>query len=282
MFKKVCIVGTGFMGGSFALALRETYPHCTIFGYDINPEAIKKALELGILDKGNTSLESIKSFEPELIVLATPVGSFYSLAPSIASLDIDCIITDLGSVKGHLVYFMEKHLGGKFVGGHPIAGTEKSGVENSIKGLFKNKKCILTPTERTSTEALSKVKKLWEDIGSIVEEMDPCLHDYVFGAVSHLPHAVAFALVDAIINLSKDGIDLFEYTGAGFKDFTRIAMSDPVMWRDIFIENSREVLKAIEVFENSLKRLKEFIADGKREELMDYLKEAKEKREKIS
>jgi len=111
--------------------------------------------------------------------------------------------------------------------------------------------------------------------------MDPCLHDYVFGAVSHLPHAVAFALVDAIINLSKDGIDLFEYTGAGFKDFTRIAMSDPVMWRDIFIENSKEVLKAIEVFENSLKRLKELIADGKREELMDYLKEAKEKREKI-
>jgi prephenate dehydrogenase len=167
----------------------------------------------------------------------------------------------LGSVKGKLVYTLEEYLGENFVGGHPIAGTEKSGVENSSKDLFKGKRCILTPTQRTSPKALEKIKNMW---------------------ISHLPHAVAFALIDAIRHLSKDGVDLFKYPGGGFKDFTRIAGSDPIMWRDIFLENWENVLKAIEAFEASLKNLKELIKSRNSQELTNYLRSAKDCRERIN
>lgn len=282
MPKRVCVIGVGFMGGSFALALKERYADCKVFGLDINPEAISKALYLKVIDEGSVHLEDIVPFEPELIVLATPVGAFKSIGEDLASLDLPrSLITDMGSVKGHLVYMMEEYLGERFVGGHPIAGTEKSGVENSVRDLFKGKKCILTPTGRTSHQAKEKVKELWTDLGCFVEEMDPYLHDYVFGAVSHMPHAVAFALIDAIIKLSKDGVDLFEYPGGGFKDFTRIAMSDPIMWKDIFIENRENVIKAIDIFSESLKRLRDLITDTKTEELTEYLREAKKQRERV-
>ncbi|SNZ12098.1 prephenate dehydrogenase [Hydrogenobacter hydrogenophilus] len=283
MFKRLCVIGVGFMGGSFALAFRESFPNCEILGIDINPYAIDKAIQLGVIDKGSVQMNNLLLFKPDLIMLATPVGTFESIAKELSSLDLkDSLITDLGSVKGRLVYMLEEYLGENFVGGHPIAGTEKSGVENSNKDLFKGKRCILTPTQRTSPKALEKIKNMWVSLGALVEEMDPFLHDYVFGAVSHLPHAVAFALIDAIKNLSKDSVDLFKYPGGGFKDFTRIAGSDPIMWRDIFLENRENVLKAIEAFEMSLKNLKELIKSGNLQELTDYLLSAKNCREKIN
>ena len=283
MFERLCVIGVGFMGGSFALAFRESFPNCEILGIDINAYAIDKAIQLGVVDKGSTQINSLSLFKPDLIMLATPVGTFESIAKELSSLDLkDSLITDLGSVKGRLVYILEEYLGENFVGGHPIAGTEKSGVEYSNKDLFKGKRCILTPTQRTSPKALEKIKSIWTSLGALVEEMDPFLHDYVFGAVSHLPHAVAFALIDAIKHLSKDGIDLFKYPGGGFKDFTRIASSDPIMWRDIFLENRENVLKAIEAFEASLKNLKELIKSRNSQELTDYLRSAKNCREKIS
>ncbi len=283
MFERLCVIGVGFMGGSFALAFRESFPNCEILGIDINAYAIDKAIQLGVVDKGSTQINSLSLFKPDLIMLATPVGTFESIAKELSSLDLkDSLITDLGSVKGRLVYILEEYLGENFVGGHPIAGTEKSGVEYSNKDLFKGKRCILTPTQRTSPKALEKIKSIWTSLGALVEEMDPFLHDYVFGAVSHLPHAVAFALIDAIKHLSKDSLDLFKYPGGGFKDFTRIASSDPIMWRDIFLENRENVLKAIEAFEASLKNLKELIKSRNSQELTDYLRSAKNCREKIS
>ena len=282
MFKRVAIVGVGFMGGSFSLALQSCFP-CEVFGVDINPIALEKAKDLRVIQEGSASLEELSHFRPELVVLATPVRTFEGIAKGLKDiLSPHTIITDLGSVKGHIVYKLEEILGENFVGGHPIAGTEKSGVENSIRDLFKGKRTILTPTHRTNREALEKVKELWEAIGSKVEFMDPYDHDVVFGAVSHLPHAVAFALIDALLLLTKKtNIDLFQYPGGGFKDFTRIAASDPIMWRDIFLENKHNILDAIDCYISSLKRLRELIAEERVEELTQYLKESRENRLRI-
>ena len=280
--KSVLIVGVGFMGGSFAKALRKHGFRGKIFGYDINPESIKKAESLKVIDEGTTSLSQIKNFDPSLVMLSSPVRTFEKIAREIKQyLSPDTIITDQGSVKGEIVYKLEELLGGRYVGGHPIAGTEKSGVEHSIAELYEGKKVILTPTDRTDPKALKEVKELWELVGGKVEYMSPELHDYVFGVVSHLPHAVAFALVDTLIKLSKPEVDLFKYPGGGFKDFTRIAKSDPVMWRDIFLANKENVLFAIEGFINSLRELERLIKEEREEELTEFLKEVKTKRMEI-
>ncbi len=280
MFKRVAVIGVGFMGGSFALACREA-TGCRVFGVDLSPQAIEKGQGLGVIEEGSTELKSLVSFEPELVMLATPVRSFVPIARELVGLlSPSCIVSDLGSVKGKLVYELEGLLGGRFVGGHPIAGTEKAGVEHAIKDLFRGKRFILTPTEKTDARAKESIKALWEAIGSRVEDMDPYLHDFVFGAVSHLPHAVAFALIDAIERLSVD-VDLFRYPGGGFRDFTRIAGSDPIMWRDIFLENSKEVLKALEVFLSSLDSLKRLIEEGKEKSLTEYLRRASTRRRSL-
>ena len=278
MAKSLLIVGVGFMGGSFALALRRGGFKGSIYGVDIKPETIDKAEELGVIDGGGTELGFVQEIEPDYVVLASPVRTFRGIARGMKPfLKEGAVTTDLGSVKGKLVYELEEQLGSRFVGSHPIAGTEKSGVEHSFAELFEGKKVVITPTESTDKEALEEVVSLWKLTGGRVEFMDPMLHDWVFGAVSHLPHAIAFALIDALIEMSN-GVDLFKYPGGGFKDFTRIAASDPVMWRDIFLENRDNVLKAIEVYENSLQKLKELIEDEREEELTEYLKEAKQRR----
>ena len=280
MFKRIGIIGVGFMGGSFALACKEEF-QCQVFGVDINPKAIEKGKALGVIDEGAINVEGLKAFDPELVVIATPVRSFEAIGKALRDIiSPSCIVSDLGSVKGRLVYLMEDLLGERFVGGHPIAGTEKAGVENAIKDLFKSKRFILTPTAKTDPLAKEKIRKLWESLKSVVEEMDPYFHDFVFGAVSHLPHAIAFALIEALSELSKD-VDLFKYPGAGFKDFTRIAASDPIMWRDIFLENKREVIRAIETYEGALKRLKELIQEEKIEELQNYLSVASQRRRSL-
>jgi len=280
--ENVLVIGVGFMGGSFALALKNRGFKGRIYGYDINPESIRKAIDLGVIDEGTTTLSDIKNYRPDLIMLSSPVRTFRYIAQQLKDLvDEEVIITDQGSVKGNIVYELEEILGNRYVGGHPIAGTEKSGVEYSIPNLYEGKKVILTPTKNTDKEKLKKVESTWKMIGGIVEYMSPELHDYVFGVVSHLPHAVAFALVDTLMRMSISQVDLFKYPGGGFKDFTRIAKSDPVMWRDIFLENKENLLKAIEEFQNSLNYLRELIEEEKEEELTGYLREVKMKRTEI-
>ena len=280
--QNVLIVGVGFMGGSFAKALRKSGFKGKIYGYDINPESISKAIDLGIIDEGTTSIARVEDFSPDFVMLSSPVRTFREIAKKLSYiLSEEATVTDQGSVKGKLVYDLEDILGKRFVGGHPIAGTEKSGVEYSMEDLYEGKKVILTPTKRTDKKRLNLVRGVWEKVGGVVEYMSPELHDYVFGAVSHLPHAVAFALVDTLIHMSTPDVDLFKYPGGGFKDFTRIAKSDPVMWRDIFLENKENVLKAIEGFEKSLNHLKELIIKEEEEELVEYLEEVKIKRMEI-
>ncbi|MDQ7083366.1 MAG: prephenate dehydrogenase/arogenate dehydrogenase family protein [Aquificota bacterium] len=266
------------MGGSFALALRESGFTGGVYGIDVNPKALETAKGMGIIDGGFTDYEPLRDMPLSLVVMATPVRTFREIALKLREFTGDgTVVTDLGSVKGKLVYELEDILGPRFVGGHPIAGTEKSGVENSVRGLFTGKKVIITPTERTDRDALRTVVSLWERIGGVVEFMDPYLHDRVFGAVSHLPHAVAFALIDAIERLSGE-VDLFRYPGGGFKDFTRIAASDPVMWRDIFLENRENVLRAMDVYAESLSHLRDLIERGDEEGITRFLREAKRRR----
>jgi len=282
-FNEICIVGLGLIGGSFALNLKLRGFPGKITAVDINPEAIEKGIELEIIDGGSLKHSIAKS--ADLVVLATPVGVYEvvleQLKPHIRE---NCIVSDLGSVKGELVRRCEEILEGvaPFVGGHPIAGTEKSGVEHSVENLFERAKFIITPTEKTDPQAKEKVRRLWEALGSEVIEMDPYHHDRVFAAVSHLPHVVAYSIVEAIGKLSTDvGENLFEFTGGGFRDFTRIAMSDPIMWRDICIANRENLLSSIKRFKEALTEVEKLIEKGDREGLKAFFQNAKEKRSLI-
>ncbi|WP_457639389.1 prephenate dehydrogenase [Persephonella sp.] len=278
-FKGVLIIGMGLIGGSIALSLKREGYTGKIYGFDLSEERIKKAVELGAVDRGFTKLEDVPWDEIDLVIIATPVKTFESVAQGIKPfLKEGTVITDVGSVKGELVKKLEEILlPHRFIGAHPIAGTEKEGVENAVIGLFKGKKLILTVDKED--EETRKLEKFWTDLGSKVEVMDPYTHDFVFASVSHLPHAVAFALVDALIELSDEtGIDLFLYPGAGFKDFTRIAASSPVVWKDIFIENKESVLHTIDSFIKSVEKLKEYIQKEDEDRLVELLSEIRQKR----
>jgi prephenate dehydrogenase len=279
-FKNICIVGLGLIGGSFALNLKLRGYDGNVMAIDINPQALEKGERLGFIDEG--SLEHSIASRADLVVLATPVGVYEAVLEQLKPhLSPSCIVSDLGSVKGSLVYKCEEILEGvaPFVGAHPIAGTEKSGVENSVENLFERAKFIITPTERTDKEAKEKIRRLWEALGSEVIEMEPYHHDRVFAAVSHLPHVVAYSLVEAIGKLSVDTEEnLFEFTGGGFRDFTRIAMSDPIMWRDICLANRDNILSSIKRFKEALSEVEALIESSDAEGLKNYFQKAKEKR----
>ncbi|MEO2068260.1 MAG: prephenate dehydrogenase [Desulfurobacteriaceae bacterium] len=282
-FKEICIVGLGLIGGSFALNLKLHGFPGKITAVDISPETIEKGLDLEVIDSGSIKHSIAK--DADLIVLAVPVGVYKQVIEQLKPyISEGAIVTDLGSVKGHLVYMCEELLRGvaPFVGGHPIAGTEKSGVENAVENLFNGAKFIVTPTENTDKEALRKIKALWEKLGSTVIEMDPFYHDKVFAAVSHLPHVVAYSIVDAISKLSDElSTDLFKLTGGGFRDFTRIAMSDPVMWRDICIENRENILKALKTFKASIEEVEKLIEGNNKEALRNFFESSRKKRSSV-
>lgn len=282
-FKDISVIGLGLIGGSFALNLKKHGFRGRIRAVDINERAVEKGIELGIVDGGGTDYSLISP--SDLVVIATPVGVYRQVVEAVRENVKDgAVVTDLGSVKGHLVYMCESVLRGvaPFVGGHPIAGTEKSGVESAVEGLFERAKFIVTPTENTDEEAKEKVAKLWMSLGSEVVEMDPFLHDRVFASVSHLPHVVAYSMVNAVARLSGViGVDLFQFTGGGFRDFTRIALSDPIMWRDICIENRENILKALKVFRSSIEKAERLIRENNGQKLKELFEEAKNFRKRI-
>ncbi|WP_456436293.1 prephenate dehydrogenase [Thermovibrio ammonificans] len=282
-FKEICIIGLGLIGGSFALNLRLKGFPGKITAVDINPEAIEKGLELEVIDSG--SIKHSMAESADLVVLATPVGAYEPVLKQLKPhLNGSQVVSDLGSVKGKLVYRCEELLAdtAPFVGGHPIAGTEKSGVESAVPDLFVGAKFIVTPTENTDPKALEKVKRLWKQLGSEVIEMDPYHHDRVFAAVSHLPHVVAYSIVSAIDDLSEQvNTNLFELTGGGFRDFTRIAMSDPIMWRDICLANRENLLNSIKSFKSALEKVEKLIEEGNGEGLKEFFEKAREKRKLV-
>ncbi len=263
-FLNVAIIGVGLIGGSLALAARRSGTFQTIVGIDVNQDSIRKAQALDIVDWGTTDLQQGLK-EADLVVLATPVRTIVPLIEEIVShAKPGTILTDVGSVKAEILAAVdalplhELH----FVGGHPIAGTENSGVEAALADLFFQRKCILTPTERTSATALERVTQVWNSVGADVLCMDTQLHDRIFAAVSHLPHYVAFALVKCIDNLAGSGDDFFRFSAGGLKDFTRVAASDPVMWTDIALMNRANILDCIDRFQESLSELRQHISEA--------------------
>ncbi|MFN3480021.1 MAG: prephenate dehydrogenase [Thermodesulfovibrionales bacterium] len=279
-FNKVSILGVGLIGASFALALRDKGLCKNITGYGRREENLKRARERGIID--NYSLDPGEaSVESDLIILSTPVGVFRDIIDKIKEiLKKGSLITDVGSVKGSLVYEIEGSIpeGSSYIGSHPIAGSDRSGIDEARADLFKNALCIITPTENSDTEALRKIAVLWESLGSKVRFMDPYKHDEIYGAVSHLPHVIAYTLVNTIGDIDSEFI---EYAGQGFKDTTRIALSSPEMWRDILVYNRENLLRFLDVFRGNIEKIKGLIEKSDAEGIKEEFQRAKNLREKI-
>jgi prephenate dehydrogenase len=228
--------------------------------------------------------EAVK--EADLVILATPVDTYERHLQEWASrLRPGAIVTDVGSVKGELVERSERQMpaGVHFVGAHPIAGKEKTGAAAGSEDLFTGRRCILTPTKQTDPRALEHVQSLWQAAGATVLTMDPHLHDRILGAVSHLPHVAAFALMNALVDIRSEvpSLDLAGHSGGGLRDTTRIAASSPEMWRDIFLWNKDNVVACILAYERSLGELRQLIQTGDGAGIEKLLERAKNEREKF-
>ena len=273
-FEKVTVVGLGLIGGSLATALRESGEVGEVFGVERDAESLRFAVESGITDAGASEIGSGVSGS-EIVVVATYVDTITWVAGEVSGfVSPGTVVCDVGSVKASIVRKMENASRNiRFVGAHPIAGKETSGVRESDPGLFSGKRCVVTPVESTSPEALSMVKTLFSLVGSEVVEMDPESHDEVFALVSHLPHAVAYSLVSAVASGGEDR-SLFDFSGGGLADFTRIAGSSPEMWAGIFIENREALLGAIRDFAGKLGEIEKAVVFGNVENLTALLREA--------
>ena len=287
LFQQMTIVGVGLIGGSLGMICKQQGLVKTIVGAGRRVKNLKRAVELKAIDRYVTDLAEAAAGS-DLLVLATPVDTFEAVlrtcAPRLAP---GAIVTDVGSVKGPLVERMEAlaPAGIRVVGMHPIAGKEKTGVEAASPDLFRDALCILTPTSQTDPDALAKVRRLWEACGARIREMDPMLHDGVLGAVSHLPHVLAFAIVNTIATFQErymPGLDLQAFAGGGYKDTTRIAASSPEMWRDICLWNRDNLLNQIELYEARLNHVKAILKAGDGEGLVREFTLAKQRREKIT
>jgi prephenate dehydrogenase len=275
-YSKITVIGLGLIGGSLAWALKRAGSVGEVWGVDIDEGAIDYAIREHIIDVGSADLRAGVN-SSDVVVIATYVGTIPKVAKSLASvLSPDTIVTDVGSVKAKVVREIENVLPKdvSFVGGHPIAGTERSGIFQASPELFKGKKCILTPTDSTDEESLSSVRKLWESIGAKVYAMTPEDHDRVFAYVSHLPHTVAYALLNSVASREWRTAEIFNFAGGGLKDFTRIGESSPEMWSDIFMANRENVLVAIADFEKEIEKIRVTIEKGNFERLKDILSSA--------
>lgn len=286
-FKQVAIVGVGLIGGSLGMVLKRQGLADSVVGIGRRVENLKAAVALGAIDRFvSEAAAGVRG--SDLVVLATPVDTYERhLKEWSSALEPGAIVTDVGSVKGPLVSLAEGLIPGsaRFVGAHPIAGKEKTGVAAGSVDLFRGARCILTPTARTDSPALEIIRALWEATGAQVVEMDPFVHDRVLGAVSHLPHAVAFALITALLEVRErltPELDLLAYAGGGLRDTTRIAASSPEMWRDIFLWNRDNLVAAIEIYERRLAHLKQLIKSGDGPGVEQELERAKQARERLN
>ncbi len=280
---RLAVVGVGLIGGSLALALKEAGAVGEVVGLGRGRANLEKALELGLIDRiAADAADGVA--EADVVFLATPVMTLREAAAALLPhMKAGAVLTDGGSVKGTVVQEIEPLLppGVHFVPGHPIAGTEKSGAEAAFATLYRNRRCILTPTPRTDAAALDLVRRMWELVGSRVVLMDVEKHDRVLAAISHLPHMVAYSLVNAVSSYDRYEENILEYSAGGFRDFTRIASSDPTMWRDIALTNREALLEMVERFEVSLRELKEDIAAGDGQALYEFFLRSKQSRDAL-
>lgn len=281
--KRVCIIGVGLIGGSFARAIRQAGLVEHIIGCGRNTENLKKAVALGVIDDYSQDVsEAVK--DADLVFIATPVGSIKAILAQIKnSLKESAIITDAGSTKVSVIHAVKTIFGyipENFVPGHPIAGTENSGVEASFAKLYQAHRIILTPLKQTSAQALSVVTRLWQAIGAYVVLMDAQHHDSVLAATSHLPHLLAFSLVNTLTTLDEKQ-EIFENAAGGFRDFTRIASSDPNMWQDICLANKHALLTHLDLFSSDLDALREALKQDDGDYLNKIFTRAKASRDEF-
>lgn len=259
MFKKLCVIGVGLIGGSVAKAARSNNLVETIvgFGRADDVENLRLAKKLGVIDEFYTEIDAAV-FEADCVIIATPVAATESILKMLKPLwSKNTLYTDVGSTKGNVVEAAKIVFGdipANFIPAHPIAGAENSGVQAALVDLFLNKRLIITPLENANSEALNKLQQFWEKIGALVSQMDVKQHDSVLAATSHLPHVLAFALVD-MLGTRDEQEDIFKFAAGGFRDFTRIASSDPTMWTAICEANKTELLPLLEQFKTELSKI---------------------------
>jgi len=282
-FNKVAIIGVGLIGGSLAMVLRQKGISSQIIGIGRGIKNLETAKKLGVVDSYTQDVkQGVK--DCDLVVVATPVASIVNIVKDILPfLKNGAIITDVGSVKKAVVDEIEGFMPEKvfFIGGHPIAGTENAGVEAAFPTLFQSRKCILTPTKKTDKIALESIKAVWEAAGSQVILMERERHDKILASVSHLPHMVAYALVNAVADMKDLDENIITYSAGGFKDFTRIASSPPEMWRDICLLNRDAILDMIKRFQATLSQLKRMIEAEDGEGMYKEFERAKEVRDSL-
>ncbi len=261
--KKLVIFGVGLIGGSVALALKKAGSAPLIVGVGRSIESLNQALKLNVIDTLETNIHKAVG-DADLILIATPVAQTAGILRSIKPhLNKQAVITDAGSTKGDVLSCAKEILGeqfNQFVGGHPIAGAEKSGVSAANSDLFLGKNVVLTPALETNIHAVTGVTQLWKACGAKVSEMTAENHDSIFAAVSHLPHLLAFALVDDIAS-RPNAAQLFSFAASGFRDFTRIAGSSPEMWRDISLANKTALLSELTAYQDELSQLKKLLTN---------------------
>jgi len=278
---KVAIIGLGLIGCSWVKALKAAGCTGAISGFDRNLDSMQQALQVGLIDDYSLDVADVVH-DADLVIISVPILAVASVLEQIKdTISEKTILTDVGSVKGNISKDVSVVLGDdfdRFVLGHPIAGSERSGVLAADENLFKHHKIILTPEQRTCERALDLVTDAWQVTGAVVELMTVQHHDEVLAATSHLPHLLAYSLVDTLAN-SHENKDIFNYAAGGFRDFTRIASSSPIMWRDIFVGNKDEVLKALDLFTADLQQLREVVANEDKTQMMGTFTRAKAARD---
>lgn len=283
MIRRLALIGVGLIGGSLALALRHSGSCSEVVGVDRDRSRLQRAVELGVIDRFEMdACAAVRG--ADVVVLAVPVGAIETVCRSLRGCFREqTILTDVGSVKGEVLQAVQAGLGQlppNFVPGHPIAGKERSGVEAASAELFLGRRVILTPTEGTAPAARASIRQMWERVGGVVEEMDATHHDEVLAATSHLPHLLAYSLVASLSRLGERD-EIFRYAAGGFRDFTRIASSDPVMWRDICLSNRDAIMGVLKHFEHDLHSISEAIAAGDGNRLLDLFQRAKQSRDRF-
>lgn len=285
MFNKICIIGVGLIGGSIALAARKNNLCSNIVGLG-RPESrdnLIYAQTQGIINNYYSDIEAAVE-DADCIIIATPVGATEAILDQLKNYWSDtAIYTDVGSTKVNVVEAAEKVFGfipANFVPAHPIAGAEQGGAKAATSELFTGKRLIITPTQETLPEALALIKDFWQMLGVSISIMEIERHDAVLAATSHLPHVLAFALVDLLARKDEQN-EIFKYAAGGFKDFTRIASSDPGMWLDICLANKNEIVKLIQQFQGEMENITQILEKNDRQQLFDIFSNAKNARQRF-
>ena len=284
MFKKVCIIGCGLIGSSLARAIKENNLAEKVVSSNRSESINKKVIELKIVDQSSVDTKKMVE-DSDLVVIATPLSSYKDIILKIkGSLKNGSILTDVGSVKESIIDLIEKNTSENvsWIPSHPIAGTEDSGPESGFSELFKNRWCILTPSKKAKEKEIKLLKSFWEKVGSKVDIMEAKQHDYILSITSHIPHLIAYNIVNTSLSIQDEKkSEIVKYSAGGLRDFTRIAASNPIMWRDIFIHNKKNTSEMISKFIINLENLKKAIENEDGKQLEEIFLKTKKIRKNI-